>query len=55
MQKQAHHIFINEITYYLYEPYMEKKKKPSCDFIILNLSLQYEFILYFSSHVEKYF
>jgi len=27
MQKQAHHIFINEITYYLYEPYMEKKKK----------------------------
>jgi len=27
MQKQAHYIFINEITYYLYEPYMEKKKK----------------------------
>jgi hypothetical protein len=48
MQKQVHYIFIDEITYYLYEPCMEKKKKkPIYDFIILNLFLRYEFILYF--------
>jgi hypothetical protein len=47
MQKQMHYIFIDEITYYLYEPCMEKKKKPIYDFIILNLFLRYEFILYF--------
>jgi hypothetical protein len=46
MQKQVHHIFIDEITYYLYEPCMEKKI-PIYDFIILNLFLRYEFILYF--------